>query len=877
MTVPVGTARAASGVPLVLAPADALVSRLRTSARLAVVVGLLLVPAVFANWAFTAVIGGQVAFTAHERDGVVVLRPALLALAETIAGHRADLGALRRAASAHPELELDLQWKAVTVAHGALGTGAGTPGARVALAGSLTELITQAGNTSNLILDPDLDSFYLMDTLVVQIPKAMLSASAVAEVSQYGPRNVVIAAQAVRAGTISGTADAIATDLDTALKNTSAADLKAQLSDAVAFATVLSALATSITDTLDDAEPPPVDATVIAGPARAAIASTLAALDRLLAARVGELADQRVRTLAVSLAALLLACWFSAAFWWRNRRDVQQIVAGVSAIAQNDLHPNPLPDGRDEFGEIARAVAVARQALQEAQLRQSTLEDALTHQAFHDSLTGLANRALFINRAEHALNSQARGGATVTVLLLDLDDFKVVNDTRGHAVGDELLVAVADRVGAAMRAQDTAARLGGDEFAILIEDADEVGVRAVAARLLALLSEPFQLHGTTTRIGACIGVAFNPPEAAGQLDLVELLRRADLALYSGKEQGKNRVVEFHQELHTEMVRRIGAQADLQQALERDELVLHYQPIVSLETGQTTGVEALVRWQHPTRGLVAPVDFIPLAEETGLIVPLGSWVLDTACAQLAKWRRRYPNVPIRMSVNVSSKQVQEGDLTEIVQMALSEHGLPASALMLEITEGVLLREDTTALSTLTALRRLGILIAIDDFGTGYSSLGYLQRFPIDLLKIDRSFVVGLATDKRQDGTPARTVIALAHSLDLKLVAEGVETAAQVEELRQLGCTHGQGYLFSRPRSAADLAGLFGRGGIFPIPRIGGPTVEVPRQDQRWAGEAAGVPAPAGPVPATAPLGPVPATAPLGPVPATAPAGPVPVAD
>jgi diguanylate cyclase (GGDEF)-like protein len=812
-----------SGVPSVLAPADAVVSRLRTSARLAVVVGLLLVPTVFANWAFAAVIGGQVAFTSSERAGVLVLRPALTALASTVAGRRADLTALHTAASAHPELLLDNQWEAVATAGDALGDGAGTPATRVAMAAALADLITQVGNTSNLILDPDLDSFYVMDTLVVQVPRSLVAAASADDVASNvgseGTRNATIAAQAVRAGSISGASDKIRSNLATSTKNTSAQGLTAELANATVFAASLTTLAKSITDTLGEARPAAVSPGPIAAPASAAVDTTVDALDGLLATRVGKLSAQRTRTLIVSLAALLLACWFSAAFWWRNRRDVRLIVAGVSAIVENDLHPHPLPDGRDEFGDIARAVAIARQALQEAQTRQRALEDALTHQAFHDSLSGLPNRALFTKRAELALSGQDRDGATIAVMLLDLDDFKIVNDTRGHGVGDELLVAVAGRIAAAMRPQDTAARFGGDEFAILIEDIDHEDIRRVADRLLLVLGDPFHLQGTTTRIGACIGVAVNPPEGAGQLDLVELLRRADLALYSGKEQDKNRVVEFHQELHTEMVRRIGVEADLRQALEREELTLHYQPIVSLDTGQTTGVEALVRWEHPTRGLVAPLDFIPLAEETGLIVPLGTWVLRTACRQLATWREQYPDMPLRMSVNVSSNQVREGDLTSIVQGFLLAHALPATSLMLEITEGVLLREDTIVLTTLRDLRGLGVQIAIDDFGTGYSSLGYVQRFPIDVLKIDRSFVLGLATDNHQDGTPARTVITLAHGLDLDLVAEGIETPAQLHELRQLGCAHGQGYLFSRPRSPADLADLFERGGTYPMTPMG----------------------------------------------------------
>jgi diguanylate cyclase (GGDEF)-like protein len=804
MAVPVVTTRVNSGVPSVLAPADAVVSRLRTSARLAVVVGLLLVPTAFANWAFTSVIGGQVAFTAHERDGVVVLRPALTALAATVGGGPADLAAVKSAVLAHPELRLDVQWTAVTSAAGALGEGAGTPATRLALASSLVGLITQVGNTSNLILDPDLDSFYLMDTVVVQLPRALLATG-----SAGGPAgNITVAVQAVRAGTISGTADAIRSDLDTSTKNTSAAGLRAKLVNAAALATRLSSHAKRVTDTLADARPVAVDPGPVAVAAAAAVDPTVNALDDLLTTRSRRLTTQRTWTLALSLSALTLACWFSAAFWWRNRRDVHQIVAGVSAIAEDDLRSHPLPGGRDEFGDIARAVTVARQALQEAQTRQRGLEDALTHQAFHDSLTGMANRALFTSRAEDALARQDETGSTVAVLLLDLDDFKIVNDTWGHGVGDELLVAVAERIGGVMRPGDLAARLGGDEFAILVEDADRAEVREVAGRLLAALGEPFHLHGAATRIGACIGLAFNASERKTRIDLVELLRRSDLALYSGKKQGKNRVVEFHQELHTEMVRRIGVQADLQSALEREELILHYQPIVGLETGQIIGVEALVRWQHPTRGLVMPVDFIPLAEDTGLIVPLGTWVMHTACAQLARWSAQYPAIPLRMSVNVSSNQVKEGDLTSIVQGNLLRHAIPATSLMLEITEGVLLREDTTALTTLTELRALGVRIAIDDFGTGYSSLGYLQRFPIDLLKIDRSFVIGLATDNFREGTPARTVIALAHGLELALVAEGIETPAQLAELRRLGCTHGQGYLFSPPRSADDLAHLLG---------------------------------------------------------------------
>jgi diguanylate cyclase (GGDEF)-like protein/PAS domain S-box-containing protein len=423
------------------------------------------------------------------------------------------------------------------------------------------------------------------------------------------------------------------------------------------------------------------------------------------------------------------------------------------------------------------------------------LQDALTHQAFHDSLTGLANRALFGDRAQQALARQVRTGGTVGVLLVDLDDFKIVNDTRGHAVGDELLVRVAAKIGSVLRPEDTAARLGGDEFAILIEATRIDDIRRAADRLLVELGKPLQVQDEPTQIGSCIGIAVSHSARGGQLDLEELLRRADLALYAGKEQGKNCVVEFHEELHTQMVRRVAARADLQQALEQDQFVVMYQPIVAMDTDTLVAVEALVRWDHPDRGRVMPNEFIPLAEETGLIVPLGAWVLETACAQLTLWRSLYPDIPLRMSVNVSGRQLQEDNFDSVVRDVLQRQVLPAGSLMLEITEGVLLGEDTDVVDALAVIRGLGVKIAIDDFGTGYSSLGYLQRLPIDLLKIDRSFVAGLTTGNSHDGAPARTVVALAQSLNLDLVAEGIETSAQQAELRRLGCPLGQGYLFA----------------------------------------------------------------------------------
>ncbi|GAA3629507.1 hypothetical protein GCM10022223_53890 [Kineosporia mesophila] len=434
------------------------------------------------------------------------------------------------------------------------------------------------------------------------------------------------------------------------------------------------------------------------------------------------------------------------------------------------------------------------------------LEQELIHQAFHDPLTGLANRALFRERVKQALDRQSATGLVVAALLIDLDDFKLVNDTRGHAVGDDLLVCVAAEITAALRLEGTAARLGGDEFAILIETDDPQEVRDTADRLLSALTRPLLVRGDLTQVGACIGTAVSSPDQEEALDSVELLRRADLALYAGKEHGKNCVVEFRPDLHTQMMQRAGMRTALQQALELDEFILVYQPIVTLETGQLVGVEALIRWNHPTNGLVLPQEFIALAEENGLIVPIGAWVLDTACRQMGLWAEQFPGNALRMNVNVSGRQIEEPGFAALVQDSLSQNDVPADRLVLEITEGVLLGEDTAVVNSLRVVRELGVTIALDDFGTGYSSLGYLPRLPVDLLKIDRSFVMGLSSDRANDGTPARTVVALAQHLGVAVVAEGIETMSQRAELQRLGCRLGQGYLFSPPLPPSRLAAL-----------------------------------------------------------------------
>ncbi|MEV8506397.1 EAL domain-containing protein [Actinoplanes sp. NPDC051475] len=427
------------------------------------------------------------------------------------------------------------------------------------------------------------------------------------------------------------------------------------------------------------------------------------------------------------------------------------------------------------------------------------LERELTHQAFHDALTGLANRVLFADRLQHALARGARDGSVVGVLFIDLDDFKIVNDTLGHAVGDQMLVAVAARIAGALRSDDTAARLGGDEFAALVENVQDPGaVEETASRILAALAEPIIVDGEALQAVASIGITTTPE--ADNAD--ELLRQADLALYVAKGAGKNQWRRYQSHLHGAMVERLELRSALDHAVNEGHFLLQYQPIVSLASDEAAGFEALVRWHHPTRGLIAPDEFIEVAEESGLIVPMGRWVLDQALHTVAQWRRTLPRTrQPYVSVNVSVRQFREAGFVDQVRASLEFAGVPPQALMLEITETLLISDDEQIWSDLEILRDLGVRIAIDDFGTGYSSLGYLRQRPIDVLKIDKMFIDDMVNNDQQFAL-VRGILSLAQTLNLTVVAEGIEDATHREILAQLGCPLGQGYYYSSPLDATE---------------------------------------------------------------------------
>jgi diguanylate cyclase (GGDEF)-like protein/PAS domain S-box-containing protein len=437
------------------------------------------------------------------------------------------------------------------------------------------------------------------------------------------------------------------------------------------------------------------------------------------------------------------------------------------------------------------------------------LEEQLTHQALHDSLTGLANRRLLADRLEHSLERRGDRMEPQVVLFIDLDDFKTVNDSLGHSVGDEVLAKIGASIRGLLRSGDTAARVGGDEFAVLMEGATIADAEIAAQRLIDAISTPMELAGVTVQITASIGITHAIP---GEVTAGDALRNADLAMYWAKDSGKAKAAVYESRLHAAALERMQLRADLQRALADDEFLLHYQPEVDLATGEIVGVEALVRWQHPTRGLIPPLSFIPMAEESGLIASIDAWVIKTACRTAGELQEG--DRPLTMSVNVSAAYFDHPDLITTVAAGMRDNGIGPGQLVLEITESVLLRDIDAVIPRLKTLREMGVRIAIDDFGTGYSSLAYLSHLEVDILKIDKSFVDRITLD-RQDAAVTKAIISIGQDLDLETVAEGVEDVGQADWLRTMGCTIGQGFVWSRPIDREALRQVLADG-VVPVP-------------------------------------------------------------
>jgi len=450
------------------------------------------------------------------------------------------------------------------------------------------------------------------------------------------------------------------------------------------------------------------------------------------------------------------------------------------------------PDGRRIIDGVVTDITSRKEA-----------ELGLRRLAHSDSLTGLANRLHLANRIDDAVE-QLHIGPTdsdgIALLLLDLDGFKAVNDSFGHALGDELLTMVARRLRGSLRPNDVGARLGGDEFAVLLEGVDHEQALAAAHRVLAAISTPFVLSRSTVAISASIGLV----HATDARDSQDLMRDADVAMYRAKADGKSRVVSFERSMQDRVIGRLQLETELRRSVDQGDFVLHYQPLIDLDTLSVVGVEALIRWQHPTRGLLAPAEFIDVAEDTGLIVPIGRWVIDQATHDAAGWQAS-SGLPLSIAVNLSPRQLHDPELVQCTAEALANAGLAPETLIIEITENLLLKDTELARARLAELRALGVKVAVDDFGTGYSSLAYLDQYPVDILKIDRSFVDPLGGNARSAAL-VRSIIDMASALDIDAIAEGVEDAGQLATLQSLGCRLAQGFFFARPRPAVDIAGL-----------------------------------------------------------------------
>jgi diguanylate cyclase (GGDEF)-like protein/PAS domain S-box-containing protein len=474
--------------------------------------------------------------------------------------------------------------------------------------------------------------------------------------------------------------------------------------------------------------------------------------------------------------------------------------APFGALGAFSFEPRDYGDGDIDFLQSLANV------LADAIERQST-EDDIRHRALHDPLTGLPNRVLFLDRLEQALNRLGRRGSLAAVLFLDLDHFKLVNDSLGHHVGDELLTAAAPRLTQAVRASDTVARFGGDEFGILLEDiSGEHDAVEMAERIAATFARPFVLDGNEHFVSASVGIAV---AQGGELPS-ELIRDADAAMYRAKERGRARYELFDELMRARAISRLRLENDLRRAMDRGELRLDYQPIVALRDRRVVGVEALLRWSHPERGDVPPAEFIPIAEENGLLEPIGRWVLERACRQAARWSQQWPDAPpLGVSVNLTSAQVVKSNLPSLVDSTLKATGLDPASLSLEVTETASLRELDALIAALSGLKALGVLLVLDDFGTGFSSLGYLARLPMDALKIAPSVVAGLGSDPR-DSAVTGAIIAMSRALSLEVVAEGVENAVQADELLRLGCGYAQGFHCGPPMTAAEVSRLIRAG-------------------------------------------------------------------
>jgi diguanylate cyclase (GGDEF)-like protein len=803
-------------------PATALVGRLRYAQKFVVVGIVLLVPLGFVAAAYVQLQREQIAFSAKERQGVALMSPLVTLVADAAqARHRVVAGATGPGGAAQPDLDRDLaavdvlvdryaaslratdEWRAARSLVGiARRAGAeGYPAYNTAIE-ALLNLIVHVGDESNLTLDPDLDTYYLMDTLQFRLPVLLDTAGrAIDRIAgdRAGDHNDVLIELGLDGGVLDSTGKALHRSIATIVAKT--ADGQVRGSTRTQFGELDKGLAelgrvlTAAVQSRQFAGVPVQAADPVRASAAVFAAGVARSLDGLLRVRIDQFSARADRVGVVAGSAALLGAYLFVGFYLGVVPPVRRIVAGLRTVAGGDLTVEVSVDTHDELSFVVGT-------LNDTVRQTKAATDRLALAATHDGLTALPNRTLVLDRLDGALRRNERDGRLMAVFFIDLDRFKMVNDTLGHEAGDQVLRTVADRLTRLVGGSGTVARLAGDEFVLVDEEPGTVDAAVRSAeRLVTALSQPILIElpagGREVTVGASVGIAV--ADGTGTLSPEDLLRDADVAMYRAKQRGRGRVEIFDDTLRIAIERRMQTEGDLRHAIDGDQLVVHYQPIVATATRSVIGFEALVRWQHPTRGLLGPGEFIDVAEETGLVVPLGAVVLAKACQQAARWRAEYPDRDLHVTVNVSAAQFAHPSFIPTVASILAETGLAPGGLWLEITETSIMADAEAAGDTLRAIRALGVRLSIDDFGTGYSSLAYLRRFPVDALKVDRSFVDGLGRDKEDEAIVAM-ILSLARTLDLLVVAEGVETAAQLAELDQLGCGAVQGYLLGRPGPA-----------------------------------------------------------------------------
>jgi diguanylate cyclase (GGDEF)-like protein len=823
----------------VLRPGMRLLRRFSVAGKFMAIALLLIVPLSILAAGSISTAARQVRAVGRERTGLALVRP----LGHLLAGlGQARIGAvtgtdLPDLAESIAEVdavqdrlgdpfELRTQWRSLRAEVLDLPRPAGTesgvrrsadpgqtPSAEAQRAYTRTvALLGRVADASRLTLDPQLDSFYLARALTDRVPAVVDAAATIAEQSpSERPAAHEVSMLSAR---LSEPVRRLTTDLGTAVARSAWDQLDGRLRPSVqSLRTTLSQFGTALASGRAGLTASPLLGTRVGTCAAATAEAVATALDAQLAEREHDLFVDGSGPLLAALVSLLACAYLFAALARATSSDAREVLADISAVTNGALHQTrPLP-GNDEFARMSHAVVIARDRL-------TSLLGTLRYQATHDDLTALGNRALFTEKLAEAL---AEPGPRLGVVVIDLDGFKDVNDSFGHLMGDRLLRTVGARFHRAVRRRDLVARVGADQFGVLLMDADdEQRAGETLAALRTAVEQPVNVDGRLLRVRASIGIAFSP---RGEGTATELLRNADVAMHTVKGSGSGLSARFEPAMHEATRERTELSFELVQAVEQEQLSVVYQPIVDLTTDVVRGVEALVRWDHPVRGRISPTVFVPLAESTGQIVPIGRWVLRQAVDQLARWRAQFPDGPaLTMDVNLSADQLGDPDLVGDVLSLISRTGIDPGWLVLEITESALMRDLDTALVRLAQLDAMGIRLALDDFGTGYSSLAYLRRLPVEVLKIDKSFVTaddGAGGGARHPDAAAvllRGITALGTGLGMELIAEGIETGEQVARLRAAGCHLGQGYHWSPPMPADQLEQVLRRGGrIDAVPR------------------------------------------------------------